>query len=389
MRSILTPLSVSELTINIQMPLILDAHEDLAYNMLLLGRDYTRSAAETRERERGTQAPVYNGDTLLGWPDYQRGRVAIVFGTLFSSPRRQLTADQSWDTLAYSNADEAHSIYRAELDAYHRLVEDHPDLFCLVGNRRELKETLARWLQPAPQEGGAETPAAAQVGIVPLMEGAEGVRAPGELEEWWQAGLRIIGLAWAGTRFCGGTREPGPLTKEGREMLEAMAPLGFTLDLSHMDAESALQALDMYQGPIIASHANPLGMLNGSDSNRHIPDEVVDGIIERDGVIGIVPFNVFLKAGWKKGDRKEGVSLRDMAAHIDYICQRAGDARHVAIGSDFDGGFGVGDTPAEVDTIADLQKLVPLLEEKGYSAEDASAILGGNWIAHLEKSLPQ
>ena len=167
-----------------------------------------------------------------------------------------------------------------------------------------------------------------------------------------------------------------------------MADLGFTLDLSHMDPPAALQALDMYEGPVIVSHGNPLAMLKGSESNRHLPDAVIAGVIERGGVIGIVPYNRFLVNGWTEKDGKDAVPLDVVIAHMDYICQRAGDARHVAIGSDFDGGFGRESVPAGIDTIADLQKIAPLLAEKGYSQTDIDLIFAGNWLAHLRRSLP-
>ncbi len=91
-----------------QPPLIVDAHEDLAYNMLTFGRDYTRSVAETRRIEiaSGSEAPEHNGQTLLGWPEYQRGRVAVVFSTLFATPVRRKTDD--WDKQAYADYNQAH-----------------------------------------------------------------------------------------------------------------------------------------------------------------------------------------------------------------------------------------------------------------------------------------
>ena len=187
----------------------------------------------------------------------------------------------------------------------------------------------------------------------------------------------MIGLAWAGTRFCGGTGDPGPLTDDGRELLEAMAEIGFTLDLSHMDWLSARQSLDMYPGPIIASHANAAALLPGYDGNRLIPEDVIRGIIDRDGIIGVIPFCKFLDNGWKKGYRREKISLETLAAHIDHICQMAGDAHHVGLGSDSDGGFGLEFAPADVDTIADLQKLAPILTTKGYNNEEIAAVLGG------------
>jgi membrane dipeptidase len=77
-----------------------------------------------------------------------------------------------------------------------------------------------------------------------------------------------------------------------------------------------------------------------------------------------------------------------LAAHVDRICQMAGDARHVGLGTDFDGGFGLSSVPAGVDTIADLQKLGPVLRAKGYNDGQVAAVLGGNWLRHLQTFLP-
>ncbi len=103
------------------------SHEDLAWNMLTFGRDYTLSAAETRKREAGTHAPQVNDDTLLGWPDYQRGKVAVVFSTLFAAPDRHKLGE--WDLQCYASDEEAHMRYSIQLDAYDRLVDEHPALF--------------------------------------------------------------------------------------------------------------------------------------------------------------------------------------------------------------------------------------------------------------------
>ncbi len=361
-------------------PFIVDAHEDLAYNILSFGRDYTRSAEETRqvESESHSTTPQHNGQTLLGWPDYVRGQVAVVFGTLFATPFRRRLGD--WEKLTYKDFNQANRLYREQLDTYRRLTDEHADKFRFIDTKADLQAVLADWNDP----GRASHP----VGLVPLMEGAEGVRAPAELDEWWEMGLHIIGPAWAGTRFCGGTHEPGPLTEEGRELLEAMADIGFTLDLSHMDELSARQALDMYEGPIIASHANAAALLPGYSGNRLLPDNVIRSIIARNGVIGVVPFCKFLDNEWKKGDRRDAITLETVAAHIDHICQMAGDARHAGIGSDFDGGFGLESVPAGMDTIADLQKLAPILLAKGYNEEAVAAVLGENWLQHLQTYLP-
>ena len=359
---------------------IIDSHCDLAWNMQSFGRDYTRSAAETRQLEKGTSTPEHNGDSLIGWPDYQRGRVAIVFSTLYASPLRSKMGE--FDQAFYSNYEEAHRIYLDQLRLYHQLTDSKPDYFRLILNTKDLRHHMDEWQAP----GKKNQP----VGLIPLMEGADGIRSTDELDEWYSLGLRLIGLAWAGTRYAGGTREPGPLTNDGRRLLKAMTGFNFTLDLSHMDEQSVLEALDLYEGPIVATHANCLALLPEFPTNRHLSDRVIRGVIERDGIVGIVPLNSFLKTGWShaKGSPREEVPLDVVAAHMDHVCQLAGDAKHVGIGSDFDGGFGVQSVPPEIDTIADLQKLIPLLVARGYSEYDAANILGGNWLNFLEKNLP-
>jgi membrane dipeptidase len=365
-------------------PLLVDAHQDLAWNMLTFRRDYTRSATETRALEHGKLAPSQNGDTLLGWPDFQHGRVALIFATLFAAPLRRKEGE--WDTLTYSGLSQARQVYSVQLDAYHRLVDEHPQQFRLILDQTGLADLLKHWEQSVPDDAGED--AGHPVGLVILMEGAEAVGDPQELEEWWARGVRLIGPAWAGTRFCGGTREPGPLTAEGYTLLEGMADFGFTLDISHMDEKAALQALDAYPHPAIASHSNAAALLKDPDSNRFLSDQVLRGLLERDGIVGLVPFNNFLVWGWRPEDGRQLVTLKHLADQIDYVCQLAGDARHAGLGSDFDGGFGLQSVPVEIDTIADLHKLSPFLTEKGYTEEDVAAILGGNWLSLLQRSLP-
>ncbi|WKZ35874.1 MAG: membrane dipeptidase [Anaerolineales bacterium] len=360
-------------------PILVDAHADIAYNMLRFERDYTRPAAETRRLEAGTQTVLDNEDTLLGWDDYQRGRVAVVFSTLFATPLRFRKSQN--EKLVYKNFDEAHDLYREQLLAYHRMTDSTPHKFRLVASSSDLNLILNHWQTPG--ESGHP------VGMVVLMEGAEGVRHPSELGEWYELGVRLIGPAWVGTRYCGGWREPGPLTGDGRELLAAMADTNFILDLSHMDERAAVEALDIYEGPIVATHANCAALLPNSNSNRHLSDRILEGIIGRDGAVGVVPFNTYLKVGWLSGKNpRTEVPLEYVANHIDHICQLAGDSLHAGIGTDFDGGFGVQSVPPEIDTIADLQNLVSLLQARGYSKTDIENIFSANWLSRLKKKLP-
>jgi membrane dipeptidase len=315
---------------------------------------------------------------MIGLPELLTGNVAVVFGTVFALPARRAQPDRE---LVYHDAETAHRQAMSQLDIYHRWEDESPQIR-LIGSQGDLKLVLDTW--HADQSAAEED--SRMVGIVPMMENGDPLREPAELELWFERGLRLLGPAWAASRYCGGTGEPGPLTDLGRELLEVMADLGVGLDLSHMAEEAALESLDRFEGVLFASHSNPRALVPG---DRHISDAVIDGIAERDGVIGIVLCNAFLRPGWRRGDRKEDVALVDVVRAIDYVCQRIGDARHVALGSDFDGGFGRESTPAEFDTVADLSKVAVALDEHGYAAEHISAILAGNWLRILGRVLPE
>lgn len=359
-------------------PLIVDAHLDLAWNALTFGRDYSRPALVTRELEQAGPTPQHNGQTLVGLADLLLGRVAVLFGTLYAAPQRLRMGD--WDTAAYRDSAEARRVYMRQLEYYERLMDEHP-VFQPVRTRRDLEAVLASW--------DGDDLARRRIGIVLLMEGADGLREPREAEWWQERGVRLIGPAWAGTRYAGGTGEPGPLTDDGRQLLEIMAGLGLILDLSHLSDEGCLEALDRFAGRIVATHANPRALLKDPRRpERFLTDEMLRRLAERGGVAGIVPYNRFLKADWAPADGKAAVPLSQVVAAVDHICQVTGSAAHVGIGSDFDGGFGAASTPAEIDTIADLQRLGPALAERGYRPDDVAAILGGNWLRVLREALP-
>ena len=351
--------------------LIADAHEDVAWNALALGRDVLRSALETRRMEEGTYIPQRNGLCMVGLPEWLAGGVAVVFGTLFAAP-----ASQSFpEPHTYTTPEEAYALGQAQLDFYHRLA-DESNRITLIGKRTQLDDVLTSW------EG--ETP---QVGIVPLMEGADPIREPAEAEAWFERGVRLVGLSWAaGSRYAGGNSVPGRLTDAGRELLAAMADLGLVLDVSHLAEEAFLEVVDRFEGRIVATHANPRARVPGP---RQLSDEMIRRLVERDGVVGIVPYNRFLRFDWAKGDAKDLVTVADVAVSIDHVCQVVGDAAHVGLGSDFDGGFGAESVPAEMDTVADLVRIGPALGELGYGEGDVAAILGGNWLRVLRAALPE
>jgi membrane dipeptidase len=359
---------------------VVDAHEDVAWNYFTFGRDYTLPVEVTRQREAGAAIPPLARGALLGWPEWLLGRVAVVFATIFAAPSRFKAGEH--DALCYDDAAAARRLYSDQLDFYHRWADENPEKFRLIRTRADLEATLATW--------SGEDLAARRVGLVLLMEGAEALRSPEEIEEWFERGVRLLGPAWAANRYSGGGYEPGPLTDKGRELLEVMAGLGMGLDLSHMAEAATVEALDRYPGPIFASHSNPRALVpHPLYPERHLSDPAIRSLAERDGVIGIVPYNRFLRGDWQVADGRREFGLADVADRIDYVCQLAGDSAHAGIGSDFDGAFGLGAIPVGLDSVADLGLIGDTLAARGYGPADVEAVLGGNWLRILRKAIPE
>ena len=67
---------------------IVDAHEDIAWNALALGRNYSCSAHEIRAQESARDVPAGNGHATLGLPQWLAGRIGIICATIFVEPAR-------------------------------------------------------------------------------------------------------------------------------------------------------------------------------------------------------------------------------------------------------------------------------------------------------------
>ena len=184
-----------------------------------------------------------------------------------------------------------------------------------------------------------------------------------------------------------GTDDEGPLTPKGRELLREMERLGIFLDTTHYCDESFWDALDHFSGPVWASHSNCRSLANW---NRQYNDEQIKELIGRGAVIGMVFDAIMMVHGWahrRSTPAEFGLKIEQICEHIDHICQIAGNARHVGIGTDLDGGFGTEQTPMDLDSIADIATLAPLLAARGYKPEDIEGILHGNFLRFLSEHL--
>lgn len=356
---------------------IVDAHQDIAWNYMNNGRDFTASAWQHRRREKDPTFLSRYGYSMVGLPENLLGRVAVICATIYTAPAwSKMYPDEK---VLYETPREAHDLGMRQMDYYHRLADDDERIM-LIQTQNDLDAVLETW-----EDGKHFTEH--RVGLIILMEGADPILEPPQLEAWVARGLRIVGPAWTQTRYSGGTKAPGPLTDLGRELLDVMASFGMILDISHMDPEAAFETLDRYEGPLFASHANPL-RFRPDRPDRNLSDDTIRRIAERNGVVGIMPYNLFLVREWRIGDRKDAATMDTVIAAIDHVCQVTGSAQYVGIGSDFDGGFGASAAPLGFDTVMDLRTIGPALAERGFGRDDITAILHGNMLRVLRAGLP-
>jgi membrane dipeptidase len=344
--------------------LIVDAHEDISFNSLVLGRDFLSSADDKRARERPPNPQA--GIATIGLPELLRANVRIVFASIWPAPCDFPGLEVS---PCYKTREEAYAQSKNQLAYYFTLSKD--PRIQLITARQDIDSVI--------NADGK------RLGVLMTIEGGDSIPTPHHVREWWASGVRIIGPAHRRTQYAGGTGQPGPLTDAGRQLLSEMARMSMILDVSHMAEESFFQALDRYQGPVIASHSNCRVYV---PTDRQLSDEMIELLVKRGGVIGVVLYNDFLLADWKKNHRaKADVTLATVVKHIRHICDVAGDTMHVGIGSDFDGGFGMESIPFEMDTAADLPRIAQALTEAHFADKEIDNILGGNWLRFLQESL--
>ncbi|HEY2589179.1 MAG TPA: membrane dipeptidase [Tepidisphaeraceae bacterium] len=350
---------------------IFDAHLDLAYNALR-GRDVLRPARE--------QTPDSEGIPSVGLPDLRAGGVGLICATIFCAPT-------SPKEPGYRTPEEAHAMGLDQLRWYRQQAD--AGQFSLIGRRDQLpsgtglrraQSSRVSPVQSAPTRQGGAGP----INAILLLEGADPLRSPADVKAFVDAGVRIVGLAWKRTRYAGGTGAPGPLTSEGAELVRELDRFGIIHDASHLAEESFWQLLDLTGGRTIASHSNCRSII---PTDRQLTDAMIRAIAQRDGVIGINFYDRFLIPPAEYAHRR--ATLQDVVAHMKHMCDLIGDAAHVAIGTDMDGGLGREQIPKEIETSADLPRVADALAAAGFSDPDVLGIIGGNWLRFFTSALPE
>ena len=366
--------------------MIFDWHLDLAWNALEWDRDLTRPVAAIRARERAmNRTGPGRGTNTVSLPALRAGTVALVSATLLARHDREPPPFPDLPKSGFGTAEASYASAVGQL-AYYRCLERR-GLARIVRDRAALDDHVTSWeayLAAGPDQIPAEE--VPPIGLVISMEGADPILAPEDLDEWWDAGLRIVSLSHFGNgRYSHGTGTPGPLNPLGPALLAAMDRVGMILDVTHLADEAMDQALDLFAGTILASHHNCRALV---DRQRQLRDEDIRRIAARGGVIGAALDAWMLDIDCQQATTvtTHSATLETVADQIDHVCQITGSSRHAALGTDLDGGFGTEQSPNDLDTIADLARIPAILQRRGYTDADIAAITHRNWLELLQRA---
>ncbi len=338
-------------------------------NAMEWNRDLRLPVRAIRESEAHLTDKPDRGKNTVSFPAMRSGNIGLCMATQIARYVKESNPLPGWHSpeQAWAQTQGQLSWYRA-MEAQGEMVQ--------ITSLQQLENHLTLWSTPSETKK--------PIGYILTLEGADSIVNFDYLERAYEQGLRAIGPAHYGPgTYAQGTNAAGGIGPKGKALLKEMERLNIILDATHLCDESFWEALDNFNGPIWASHNNCRTLV---PHNRQFSDDQIKELIQRGAVIGIALDAWMIVPGWNKGislPEEMGATLSSALDHMDHICQLAGNALHVGIGTDLDGGFGKEQSPSDLDTIADLQNYIPLLEKRGYSHADIENFMHGNFLRFL------
>jgi len=350
----------------------IDAHLDLSMNAMEWNRDLRRSVFEIRQREEGLNDKPDRAKGTVAFPELREGNAGLVVATQIARYVEPGNPLPGWHS-----AEQAWAQTQGQLTWY-KTMEACGEMK-MIKDINTLEEHVALWMNDSNNKK--------PIGYILSLEGADSLISLKNLETAYEYGLRALGPAHYGPgRYANGTDATGHLNEQGKALLKEMERMNIILDATHLCDDAFWDAMEIFHGHVWASHNNCRALVN---HNRQFTDEQIKVLIERDAVIGAAMDAWMIVPNWIRGKstpEEMNCSLERLMDHVDHICQLAGNASHVGIGSDLDGAFGKEQSPYDLETIADLQKIPLLLEKRGYTKADIENIMHGNWLRFLRNA---
>jgi membrane dipeptidase len=352
---------------------LFDAHLDLSMNALEWNRDLTQSLSTIREREKHMTDKPDRGIGVVSFPEMRKGNIGMCVATQIGRFVKPDSSLPGWHSQAQAWAQTQGQV------AWYKAMEEAGEMV-QIRDFAGLQKHLALWQN-------AESTENLPIGYILSLEGADSFIHVDSLDIAYEYGLRAVGPAHYGPGvYAYGTDADQPLSQKGKDLLRAMQRLNVILDATHLCDTAFWEAMTIFNGPVWASHNLVREIV---PHNRQFSDDMIRELLNRRAVIGMAFDAWMMIPGWIRGKttpQETGLKIEHVAQHIDHICQLAGNANHVGIGSDLDGAYGKEQSPGDLDSIADLQTIPGILRKRGYSEQDIENIMWRNWVNFLEKA---
>ncbi len=351
----------------------IDAHLDLSMNTMEWNRDLRKPVYDIRERENGLTDKADRAKGTVAFPELRKGNIGLVVATQIAryvAPENPLPG--------WHSAEQAWAQTRGQL-AWYKAMEACGEML-MIKDKAALDNHVALWMNDEPND-------AKPIGYILSLEGADSLVKLDNLHTAYAYGLRALGPAHYGPgRYANGTDATGHLNEMGKNLLKEMDALNMILDATHLCDDAFWDAMEIFRGPVWASHNNCRALVN---HNRQFSDEMIKVLIDRGAVIGAAFDAWMIVPDWVRGKslpEQMNCTVEKILDHMDHICQIAGNTLHVGLGTDLDGGYGKEQSPHNLDTIADLQNIPAMLLKRGYSNADVENIMHGNWLRFLRNA---
>jgi len=353
--------------------MLLDAHLDLSMNAIDWNRNLRKDILELRDFEKDLKDLPGRGQNTVTFDEMRKGNIGLCVATQIARYVKPENPLPGWNS-----PEQAWAHTQAQFAWYKEMVRVKE--LNQITNLVELEDHLNYWENTKDSKKS--------IGFVLSLEGADSIVSMEHLHYAVEYGLRAVGPAHYGPgTYAFGTDSTGGIGVRGKTLLQEMEKLNLILDATHLCDQSFWEALEVFNGVVWASHNNCRTLV---DHNRQFSDQQLKELIRRDGVIGVVMDTWMMVPNWKRGvstPQSADAGLKHIINNIDHICQLSGNSKNVGIGSDLDGGFGKEQSPYDIDTIADLQKIQGMLESRGYAQRDIEGIFQGNFLRILKKVL--
>ena len=355
------------------MKFIIDIHLDLSMNAIEWNRDLTQSVLQINAQEKNLIDKPDRGKATVSLQAMREGNIGFCVATQIARYVKSNNPLPGWNSPTQAWAQTQGQL------AWYRAMEKAGEMIQII-DKKGLQNHLDLWSSSEPNK---------PIGYLLNLEGADSIVTLDHLHRAYKQGLRAIGPAHYGPgTYAHGTNSEGGLGTKGKELLNEIEKLNIILDVTHLCDQSFWEAIDHYNGKMWASHSNCRSLV---PNQRQISNLQIKELIARKAIIGMAFDAWMMIPKWQKGisdPKKSGLVIETIIDHIDHICQLSGNSNHIALGTDLDGGFGKEQSPYDLETISDLQKMDALLKKRGYSENDIQKILNQNAINFLMGALP-